>query len=99
VGENSSGTLQAGRNPEEPRHDLCSACSPDWLDPFEDRVIAAAKRASYKAHLNKAVTAALTVQGKAEKILENVAKARRMLANPILSSGTRAQLVIHRAKG
>jgi hypothetical protein len=72
---------------------------PDWVDPFEDKVVAAAKRASYQAHLIKAKTAALTIQAKAERTLANVAKARRMLANPILSSGHRAQLVIHCAKG
>ncbi len=58
-----------------------------------------AKRASYEAHLNKAGTVALTAQAKAERTLENVAKARRMLADPTLSSGRRAQLVIHRASG
>ncbi len=72
---------------------------PDWVDPFEDRVLAAAKRASFEAHLNKVETAALTAQEKAERTLENVAKARRMLADPNLSSGCRAQLVIHRASG
>ncbi len=63
---------------------------PDWMDPLKDRGVAAAKRASYEAHLNKEETAALTVQAKAERTLENVAKARRMLADPILSSGHRA---------
>ncbi len=41
-------------------------------------------------HPEKVETAALTVQAKAERTLENVAKARRMLANPTLSSGYRA---------
>jgi hypothetical protein len=86
VGEIPSGTLQAGRNPEEPPRDLCNACGlagnrpppvrpPDWVDPFKDR------RASYEAHLNKAKSAALTVQAKAERTMENVAKAKRMLGN------------------
>jgi hypothetical protein len=57
-----------------------------------------AKRVSYEAHLIKAATAALPVQAKADRTLENVAKARRMLANN-LSSGRRAQLMIHRATG
>jgi hypothetical protein len=72
---------------------------PDWVDPFEDRVLAAAKRASFEAHLNKVETAALTAQEKAERTLENVAKARRMLADPTLLSGCWAQLVRHRATG
>ncbi len=69
---------------------------PDSVNTFGERVIAMAKRATYEAYLNKAGTVALTAQAKAERTLENVAKARRMLANPTLSSGRRAQLVIHR---
>jgi hypothetical protein len=72
---------------------------PDWVDPFDDRVVAAAKRASYEAHLNMAETAALTAQAKAERTLENVAKARRMLADPASSADRRAQLAMHRATG
>ncbi len=60
------------------------------MDPLEDRVVAATKRASYQAHLIKAKSASLTVQAKAERTLENVAKARWMLADPTLSSGHRA---------
>jgi hypothetical protein len=72
---------------------------PDSVNTFGERVIAMAKRATYEAYLNKAGTVALTAQAKAERTLENVAKARRMLADPTLLSGCWAQLVRHRATG
>jgi hypothetical protein len=43
---------------------------PDWVDPFDDRVVAAAKRASSEALRNRAETAALTAQAGRENFGE-----------------------------
>ncbi len=71
----------------------------NWEDLFEEKTMATIKCKNFEDYLAKTKAAALTAQAKAEKALERVAKARRLMAADPTALDRRTLIALHYGTG